>query len=369
MITEDYNGNNNYKELLIDTLGELYPNYLKKKIIKEMADSGRVVNTKRKSKQLNLEDVMDVSELKDEDAKLSHILNFDTQQNLYKYIEEFEFNKSYRHAVMFKITNFDQERIEKNVEDKKLLLYKRDAEMKDIINAMEVIPTLKFVNENIYIKISYLTRPKLVNTDLKPIKYVVLCDLDLKNNVLEIRFDKAPQGYHSTKDFYVQIVNDSIAKLHDLFDLKVENIDFKGIIEYIRTIEDEEIYIYAMEMHRNGSKAYLDSMSNADMTIPILGELKEFISQHDELFKTNKETRNLKGKLNNFIENIEVTSDLPSIKVIWPKQDTRVGIKHDYKGEEYSLFMYYDELIDSKEKMDYVRNYFMQHYRDLNSQI
>lgn len=369
MFMKDYNGNNNYRELLIDTLEELYPNYLKKKIIKEMADSGRVVNTKRKSKQLNLDDVMDVSEFKDEDEKLNHILNYDTQENLYKYIEEFEFNKSYRHAVMFKILKFSQDKIQKNVGDKKIVLYKRDSNMKDIITDTEIVPTLKVVNENIFIKFSYLTKPKLINSDLKPIKYVVLCDLDLENNVLEIRFDKAPQGYHTTKDFYVQTVTDTISRLHDLFDLKIENIDFKGIIEYIRAIEDDEIYIYAMEMHRNGSKAYLDSMSNEDMTIPILGELKEFISKHKELFNSNKETKDLKGKLNNFIENIEVTSDLPSIKAIWPKQDTRVGIKHDYKGEEYSLFMYYDELIDSKEKMDYVRSYFMQHYRDLNSEI
>lgn len=357
----------NYKELLIDTLEELYPNYLKKKIIKEMSDSGRVVSSKRQAKKLKLEDVMDVSELKDEDAKLSHILNYDTEENLYKYIEEFEFNKSYRNSVMFKLLNFSQDNIKNLLEEKKIVLYKRESDMKDIINQTEVIPTLKIVNENIFVKFPYLITPKLINSGLKPIKYVVLCDFDLENNLLEIRFDKSPQGYHTTKDFYVQMVNDTVSRLHNLFEMKINNIDFKAIIEYIRMIEDEKIYIYAMEMHRNGSKAYLDSMSNADMTIPILGELKEFISDNEKLFNSNKETKDLKGKLDDFIENIEVTSDLPSIKVIWLENDTRVGIKHDYKGEEYSLFMYYDELIDSKEKMDYVRNYFMQHYRDLNN--
>ncbi|CEP79245.1 Uncharacterised protein [[Clostridium] sordellii] len=359
--------NSDYKKVLIDTLEELYPNYLKKKIIKEMADSGRVVSNKRQAKKLSLEDVLDVSEFKDEDAKLSHILNYDTDKNLFKYIEEFEFNKSFRHSVMFKLVRFSQDNIKDLIEEKKIVLYKRESDMIDIVSETEIIPTLKIGNENVFVKFSYLIKPKLINSELKPIKYIVLCDFDLENNLLEIRFDKSPQGYHTTKDFYVEMVNQTIDRLYNLFDMKLDNIDFKALIEYIRTQEDEKIYIYAMEMHRNGSKAYLDSMSNADMTIPILGELKEFINSNEQLFNANKETKDLKGKLDNFIEDIEGTSDLPSIKVIWPENDTRVGIKHDYKGEEYSLFMYYDELIDSKEKMDYVRNYFTQHYKNLNS--
>lgn len=357
-----------YKKLLIDTLEVLYPNYLKKKIIKEMADSGRVVNSKRNLKQLNIMDVIDVSELKDEDSKLNHILNYDQEENLFKYIEEFEFNKSYKHSVMFELENFSQDKIHESLEEKKVILYKREAGMQDFVNSEEIIPTLKQVNENIFIKFSYLIESRIIGSNLKPIKYIVLCNFDLDNNILELRFDKVPQGYHTTKEFYTQMINDTIARLHNLFDIKTKNIDFKAIIEYIRSIEDDKIYIYAMEMHRNGSKAYLDSMSNAEMTIPILGELKKFIIENKELFDSNKETIEIKGKLNNFIENIEVTSDLPSIKVIWPENNTRVGIKHDYKGEEYSLIMYYDELIESKEKMDYVRKYFMQRYRELNEE-
>lgn len=364
----EYNINYNYKNLLIDTLGELYPNYLKKKIINQMVDSGIVIDSKRKSKKLNFGDVIDVSEFKDEDEKLNHILNFDTEKNLYKYIEEFEFNKSYRYSVMFKLLNFSQNNIKKLLEEKKIVLYNRESDMNDIISEHNIVPTLKIVNENIFVKFSYFIEPKLVNSDLKPVKYVVLCDFDVDNDVLEVRFDRAPQGYHTTKDFYIQIVNDTIDTLHNLFEMKIENIDFKAIIEYIRFIEDEKVYIYAMEMHRNGSKAYLDSMSNSDMTIPILGELKDFIVNNENLFKSNDKTLEIKNQLNNFIENIEVTSDLPSIKIFWQEHNTRVGIKHDYKGEEYSLFIYRDGLVDSKEKMDYVRNYFMQHYRDLNKE-
>lgn len=368
MVEQNYSENKEYKNLLLDTLEELYPNYLKKKLIKEMADSGKVVNSKKKSKQLSFMDVIDVSQLDDEDEKLSHILEADSDETLFKYIEEFEFNKSYRYSVMFTLDDFSQDKIHKSIENGELNLYKREADMKDSVKELQIIPTLKMVNENIYIKFSYLIKPQIVNSDLKVIKYIILCDLDLENNILELRFDRAPKGYHSTKDFYVQMVNETLDRLCSLLDLKITTIDFKSIIEYIRHIEDDEIYIYAMEMHRNGSKAYLDSMSNDDMTIPILGELKEFINDNKELFNSNDKTLEIKRRVNDFIENIEVTSDLPSIKVIWPKNDIRVGIKHDYKGKDYSLFMYYDELIDSKEKMDYVRNYFIKHYRDLNAE-
>ena len=370
---QNFNENCNYETILLNTLEEVYPNYLKKKIIKEMSDSGRVINSKRKSKKLKFEDIMDVSELKDEDAKLSHILNYDSENNLYKYIEEFEFNKSYRHSVLFKINNFDIDSIHNLIKEKKLTLYKRESDMKDTIiennfSKENIVPTIKIYDDIICIKFSYLLDTQTKGANSKPIKYIVLCSLDLSNDVLELRFDKSPQEYRTTKDFYREYINITLGYLNRLLKIDIEHIDFKSLIEYIRTIEDDEICIYAMEMHRNGSKAYLDSMSNADMTIPILGELKNFINENQKLFNSNDETKKIKGELDYFIENIEVTSDLPSVKICWPINDTRIGVKHDYKEEEYSLFIYYDELLHSKEKMDYVREYFMQHYRNLNNQ-
>lgn len=368
---QDYTKKDNYKRLLIDTLEELYPNYLKKKIIKKMADSGSVVNSKRnkKGKQFNIGDVIDVSEIKGEDSKLKHILSYDEEENLFKYIEEFEFDKSYKHSVMFELVNFSRDKMQKSIEEGNVILYKRESEMRDLVNIENNIPTLKQVNENIFIKFSYLLEPRIVGSNLKNIKYIVLCKINLEDNILELRFDRVPQGYHTIKDFYVQMVNDTIARLHNLFDIKVNNIDFKAIIEYIRFIEDDKIVIYAMEMHRNGSKAYLDSMSNSEMIIPILGELKKFIDDNKELFDLDEETLKIKGKLKEFIENIEVTSDLPSIKIAWPEKNINIGIKHNYKGEEYSLIMYFNELIDSKEKMDYVREYFIQRYRELKQEV
>lgn len=358
----------NYKKLLIDTLGTVYPNYLKKKLIAQIANEGLIINSKKKSNSINSSLLIDISEIEDVNDKLEHILNFDNSNSIYKYIEEFEFNKSYRHSVIFESFNFNENKIPELIEQGKLLLYRRDPSMNDYVDTNSVVPTIKITDEEILIKFSYLLNNNN-GYELKPIKYVVLCRFDSNYKILELRFDKAPQGYQSTKDFYVDIVNLTISHLNSLFDVTIENIDFKGVIEYIRFIEDDNIYIYAMEMLRNGSKAYLDAMSNEDMTIPILGEIKDFMLENEDLFSSNDETLQIKGKLNEFVENIQITSDLPSVKIVWPNNGIKVGIKHNYKDEDFSLFMHYDELIDSKERMDNVREYFIESYNNFKGQI
>lgn len=241
--------------------------------------------------------------------------------------------------------------------------------MHDLVDETNIVPTVKITDSEVFIKFPYMLIPKYIDSNLEPIKYVVLCRFDSNFETVEFRFDKAPQGYQSTKDFYTEMINKTIANLSYYFDAKLDNFDFKGIIEYIRVKEVDNITICAMELHRNGSKAYLDSMSNEDMIIPILGELKNFIVENKDLLNTNETTKKIKYKLDDFIENIEVTSDLPSVKIAWDANGAKVGIKHNYKGEDYSLFMHYNELIDSKEMMDDVREFFIEYNGKLTEEI
>jgi len=86
------------------------------------------------------------------------------------------------------------------------------------------------------------------------------------------------------------------------------------------------------------------------------------------LFDETKETKEIKGKLQELIEEIEETSDLPKVKIIWAQKRIKVGIDHDYKGRQYSFFMYFDELIEGKERMEHVREYLINCCRELEEQ-
>ena len=57
------------------------------------------------------------------------------------------------------------------------------------------------------------------------------------------------------------------------------------------------------------------------------------------------------------------------VKVKLDDKDIKFGITHNYKGMEYSLFMFYGELLGDKEMMDYVRNYLVESNRELENCI
>jgi hypothetical protein len=124
-----------------------------------------------------------------------------------------------------------------------------------------------------------------------------------------------------------------------------------------------------MKMRRNGTVAHLDSFENEDYIIPILGELKGFIEEKSTLFSSNDKCKEIENELMKFIGNIEVTSDLPNVKLRWQDDRISLGADHNYHMKDYTLFMLYDELSTERRRVDYVREYFIKCYTELREQI
>lgn len=357
---------NKYKELLISTLKIMYPNYLKKKILKQLSEDGLIpISNDRQISRLP-----NCSAEEEINAKFANIFENDENNSIYKNIEEFEFNKGYKHSAFFKVENFNfnfnMDKLEKLVSQKLVEIYKKDNTMYDCVDEEAKVPTIRISGESIVFKFSYLLSNRL-NINVESIKYVVLAIINSKDKTLEIRLDKVGFDYKNNRDFYAQIIDDIKYRLIHMLGITVNDIDFKAVIHYIKS-EKDDVSIYAMKMYRNGTKAYLDALSNEDMVIPILGELKNFIEENQQLFDSNNETKEIGLKLDEFITGIEVNSDLPSVKMIWPENGIKIGIDHNYKDRQYSFFMYYDELGYNKERMDYVREYLMQSYRQLEAE-
>ena len=126
--------------------------------------------------------------------------------------------------------------------------------------------------------------------------------------------------------------------------------------------------ITALKMRRNGTMAVLDSASNEFLTIPILGELKELLKENDEMFLKNEDTKGIKNILDKFIKNIEETSELPSVKILWHEKKIKIVVLEAYKDSDYSLLKLLDELKDG-ECMDYVTEYLIKCEKENRRQL
>ncbi|WP_252225471.1 hypothetical protein [Clostridium sp. ZBS2] len=362
-----------YKNCLYKTLQEIYPIYFKKKILRKMSEDGAIINDKRKNLNGQISMMINVSDIESIDDKLRYILKNSENEfckGIYKYIEEFEYEKEYRNTSFFKIDGYSTNRLEKLIESGLVKRYIKNCNIYDDINDKFINPTIKETQDDLYIKFNH----SLKNRHAEEIKYVIMAIIHIKEKILEIRLDRVGAEYKNpNNDFYATMIDNTKKVVSKLFSINIINIDFKAVVNYMKD-EKDEVYIYAQKMTRNGSVAYLEAVNNKetinneDLVIPILGELKSFIKDNSELLNKTNDTQQIKLKLQNLIEEIEITSDLPKVKITWINENIRVGIDHEYKGREYSFFMYYDELNEGKERMNHVREYLINCHRELENQ-
>lgn len=347
------------RNIFKNSIMSTYPSYMKKTILKQVVDDGLVINNKKKDNQLtlNFTDSIDVTDDNTLDEKINHILDNDA---VLAFMEEYEYKKAYRHFCYFKISEISLEKIEMLVEENKL----------NVFDKKELLPIDEFDKPSIYIvgdEITFKFSINLSNDTGSNIKYVILAVIDKVNDIIEFRFDKIGFEYKNTYNFYKEQIEKRLKYLEDNINLKVENIDFKALVDFIK--DKDDITIYAKRMTRNGTTAYLEAFEDEESIIPILGELNTFIEKNEILFESNDETRDLRKKLLEFINEIEVKSDMPMVKIRLDSDNIKFGITHNYKDTEYSLFMLYGELVGKKEMMSSVREYLMQCSREFDDQI
>lgn len=352
------------KKVIKNTMQYIYQAYLKKVMLKDMVEKGLVINNKKKDQQLTFDwnDCIDVTEYDTLDEKISYAVENDRVRG---YIEGFEYRKIYRNFCYFICENIEYDKIATMVKDKKVKLF--DMNNMEPVDSFDK-PTIVIMENQVCFKFSF----KLKNQNDTEIKYVILAMLDKDNSVLEMRFDSVGIAYKGTYTFYKEKIDYILEFLRDNLDLEINNFDFKAVVDYMKE-EKSDISIYAQRMKRNGSTAYLEALDDGDddgeLVMPILGELISFVDENEKLFEIDDNTRKIKEGLNSLITDIQVKSDLPKVKIRLDDKGIKFGIIHNYKGSEYSLFILQGELIGDKEMMSYVREYLMQCYRELNSEI
>lgn len=348
------------KALFRETVLNFYPSYVKKDILKRVINDGLVIDDKKKDSNqltLNLNNSVDVSSFDTIDDKISHMME---NEDVLAAIEDFEFRKPYRQFCFFRISGIPIEKIN-------ALVNGRDANVFDRKKPTAVdvcgTPTICSVGDLLYFKFI----EKLTDDSGRNIKYVILAVLDKKEEILEIRFDRVGIAYKNSHTYYKDKVSQILQYFSEKLGLEVEHIDFKAIVEFIKS-EKEDITIIAQKMYRNGATAYLEAYDGEEITIPILGELDLFINENVSLFDANDKTKEIKVKLQKFLKEIEVKSDMPMVKIRMAESGIRIGITHNYKDTEYSLFTLYGELV-GEEMMSSVKEYLMRCDKELRAAV
>lgn len=346
--------------ILKNTVLDIYPSYTKKSILKQVVDEGLAINNKKKSNQLtlNFNDCVDVTNDNTLDDKMNHLLE---RENILSFIEGYEYRKAYRHFCYFRYAELSVESIGNLVKQNRVNVFNRNVQRE--VDQFDK-PTIYLSGEQIYLKFSF----RLKNDTGKEIKYITLVIIDKDNEILEIRFDKVGISYKNSYTYYRDNIEYILHFLEENIGLKIQNIDFKAVVDYMKE-EKDDITIIAQRMTRNGTTAYLEAYEDEISIIPILGELQSFIEDNTDLFDKDENTREIKRKLETFKKEIEEKSDMPMVKIRIDESGIKFGITHNYKETDFSLFMMYGELVGEKEMMSSVREYIMQCYRELNSAV
>lgn len=360
---------NEYKEIIKETTLHDYPTYYQDKILRGLKEKKIIFNDKRFKNEENL---LDVTEYIKSDKKLEYIIkNLD---RAIKEIEIFEYDRAYRYCSIFSISNYSDELLSNLKKSKKVNEFSDDINNIDDIKSVAMNPTYRMSNEKTIFKFSFLLENKDNN---KRIKYPVLAIIHKDVNALEIRLDTVQFAYRNNETFYKDKIDDVVAWIKSILNLgilkeenkvKIENINFETVVKYMRAEKIDEVTIVALRMRREGMMAYLDSSANEDLMIPILGELKGLLVKEEDIFNKNEQTIDIKNILTKFIKEIEETSSLPSVKVLWGDKKIKVLLTHEYQKGEYTLFKYSDELGDG-EMMDYVTRYVIGCKREVDEQF
>ena len=345
-------------------------------IIKQMTQNGVInnphslFNTDGDSSYLIiLED-----ESKNKREELLHYLCENNEITI-KEISNYFFHSQYDYSVLFEPTtpfpNYDKVKSELTIDGQKV-----EKSFGESIDSIE--PRIIKDDAAKTLTLQY----NLIKKGYKPtsgdnkrtIVYTVLVIVDFTNNVVEFRYNTATSLIsNSNQNFYVSLVND----LRRVIDEKLLNeltpLILSPIINEIKKDIDlnanHEISVSAQAYnYAQGSKVVLDTGNDDNLSLPLLGNIKAILNEHETLLKTNS-YKKLSQDLEDIISQAEETSSHPWITLRWPTENknkaTKVKFSFNYLGQDFDVLYFYTSSL-KEEWMTNVRNILCDKKQELN---
>lgn len=271
--------------------------------------------------------------------------------------DRFQFTRSYKYSVICKVNDF-----EKLLEEtSKLPEYQYNEEQINLFDDLKEPIKCEYSD---YIIVLFNKKYEAIHPqtgDELFLHYPVLLVLHKKLKLVEIRFDTVKRlftGGDRDQTIYIRLIDEIIDYIKEKYNIELNPIDLDFMIDLTKKDGNEDIKLISQYMNlATGGKAQLAVGNNEEYVLPIIGELKNIISDlKDELDKNLK----IKDALEQFIFEKEETTDYPWIEVLFLNKEgiktrnNHVKFTFNYMNAKYSLITYYynDALIGMERMND-----------------
>ena len=353
MKLENYN-------IYLGKTADSYSNKVKKYLVKKFLDKGIVSKKGDISGQLDIDgsECIDIANYKLVD-QIRLCLRKEEGKKLF---ENWEFEKDYKYSVLFEADDFESlwnnfgeitplEELENNFIAETLsepVAYQTD-------NYRYLKFNLKFAATNTYSDDEYL------------LKYPFIIVLHKNEKVVEFRFDVIKKIYLPERGgdkIYKDLIEKAEIYLKENYSCNLKAVDLDFLININQ--KDESVKLIAQSMKTpNGGNAQLNVGNNQEYVIPVIGELKALLADHQGELEKSPE---LKEALEQFLYEMEDMSDYPWIELLWENEiktrSNQVKFIFNYMGQDYCLLQYYYSNLIGMERMNDVVKYIMCHRKD-----
>lgn len=275
-----------------------------------------------------------------------------------KFIEEWEFKKSYEYSVLFEATNLNKQHLlskllhvatKFNIEDN----------LHEAIYPMIKNPTYIEEDDLIILKFSLFKEAFHPQSEEKlKIKYPIIVVFYTNDNVVEIRYGTIKgffvDDYHQFYSWNLKQVNTWIFQN---LEIVLDNFLLEKLINDLK--ENEDVRLDGQDMRfSDGGTARLQVGHKVSDPLPLLGELKKLISENEEF----SESIAVQQLLETWIKSKEDEAEYKWISLCWPHKDdikwknVTVKFQFDYFGPDVCLLYHYSGPV-GMERMNSVTRY------------
>jgi len=279
-----------------------------------------------------------------------------------KLFEEWEFTKDYKYSTLFKTDDFEKV-IEKI---KKFTKWNKNMEEYSIVDIENNFTMPIYYETDGYIIIKhcrYFSAIEPLSGEESLIKYPIVFVLHKEEKILELRFDTLRHIYipeENAQSYYSGIIKGIMEYYKkNLIILHPLNLDF------LKNELDDSTVMGKYIMLPNGGNAQLDVGKNENYILPLIGELKEILTNHIiDLSKVPALNEDLKQ----FMFENEELSDCGWVEIMWEDEiktrNIRVKFIYNYQNTTCCVLQhYYNNILVGMERMNYVVKYINKHIK------
>lgn len=286
-----------------------------------------------------------------------------------------ELFQNYKYSVFYKVLNENLESIKQNILDKKDQFFDINSEIEELNifkdngeNKLEIKKSYFYIDNNkIYLKIPLgIEKFDKIYYETVKTKMLFLCIIDLKDRILEVRYEGLTQPFKTNQEFYLLLEEKIVNFIKYELGLKLKNLDLQFIAKELETLKKANYKIVRrdVEFSDSGSAAL---GSNKNNMLPYIDDLKTFLELKIKEFEEDtleyKVANEMKREILDFFNEKEDESSCTNVILKIDEYQTHFNYFYSDKCVVQHEYM---SLSSDEGRGDYVREIILQLERQFN---